>query len=116
MSDKIYVGGRRVNDSLEPIRQRALTFAESLDWHNAVIVDESDADPGVVQLRGSGDPALYRKFRIELDMRPERRAHYLKLAERENQHEMEAFLSGTWVLDVTCSATDIIEADWPHID
>ena len=110
------VGGRRVNDPLEPIRQRALRFAESVDWHNAVIVEECDADPDVVQLRGSGDPALYRKFRIELDMRPERRAHYVKLAERDNPDEMDAFLSGTWVLDVTCSATDIIEADWPNID
>ncbi|MEQ8784778.1 MAG: hypothetical protein RIC55_00695 [Pirellulaceae bacterium] len=105
-----------MSNPYESHRQRALAFAESQDWHNAVIVDEGEAESAVVLLRGSGDVTQYRRFRIEVEMKPERLAQIVEMANRDNPQEMEEFLSGTWTLDVTCSATDVIAADWPYIN
>lgn len=103
-------------DQREDIHRRALAFAESGDWCNPRIVSEKHADPEIVRIKGSGNVDDYRLLRVEVDMRPEFQSRVTKLATQNDKSELEAFLDGTWTMDITCSNTDVIDVEFPFID
>jgi hypothetical protein len=103
-------------DKREDIYRRALAFAESGDWCNPRIASEADADPEIVRIKGSGNVDDYRFLRVEVDMRPEFQSRVTKLATQNDESELEAFLEGTWTMDITCSNTDVIDVNFLFID
>ncbi len=59
----------------DPIRARALRFAETFDWINPVIVAEQPANPDTVVRFGNGPPSGYREFTVELQWSANARCH-----------------------------------------
>ena len=107
---------RNIVSNFEANRKRAVAFAESGVWCKPIVVSEQDADDTIVCQKGSGDPSHYRRFRIEVEMRPETQAKSLQLASENDESDLAEYLREKWVMDVTCSATDVIEVDFPFVD
>ena len=89
-----------LTDNTELIRRRALQYVSTLDFVAPNIVDVREADANIVAQLGSGSASAYRTSRIEMRY-PE---------------DLEDLFDVPSTIDVTCSATDVIRADFPFID
>ena len=102
------------NDSLlefperyEPMRRRALAYVESTSWIEPVILHGQEPNLLTVESRGSGNLAAYRRFRIEM-WRPENERSKI-LSAAPSAPKKARYLDAPVTLDITCSASDVIE-------
>jgi hypothetical protein len=95
----------------DPIRSRALRFAETFDWINPVIIAGQPANPDIVTRFGSGALGDYHEFTIEMQWSPKQRDDLLTTSP-----DLKMFLDAPNTVRVTCSATDIISHEYPGVD
>ena len=100
----------------DPIRARALRFAETFDWINPVFVADQPANPDIVARFGNGTIGDYHEFTIEMQWSSKQRDHLLATSNQDDLHSLEMLLDSPNTLRVTCSSTDIIAHDFPGVD
>jgi hypothetical protein len=100
----------------DPIRARALRFAETFDWINPVIVADQPATPDIVSRFGNGMVDGYHEFTIEMQWSSKQRDHLLATSNRDDLHDLKMILDSPNTIRITCSATDIIFHDFPGVD
>ncbi|MEO9592824.1 hypothetical protein [Rhodopirellula bahusiensis] len=100
----------------DPIRSRALRFADTFDWINPVIVADQSANPDIVARFGNGVVDDYHEFTIEMQWSAKQRDHLLATSNRDDLHDLKMILGAPNTVRVTCNATDIIFHDFPGVD
>jgi hypothetical protein len=100
----------------DPIRARALRFAETFDWIDPVIIADQPANSETVARFGNGDVDDYHEFTIEMQWSDKQRDHLLRTAKPEEIADLKMVLGSPNTLRVTCSATDVIAHDFPGVD
>ena len=91
----------------EPMRRRAFAYVESTRWVEPVVLYEHEPKPLIVESCGSGDLGDYRNFRFEL-WKPENERSRV-LSATLDAPKTARYLDAPINLDITCSATDVIE-------
>ena len=107
-----------MNDNQSQVRRRALAHIESLSlWINPTIVKDLPPDAVVLSRHDAVDPTQYREIHIELYL-PEETLNEAVAANSSTPDEakdVERFLTGPWEVVITCSATDVVDVDWPGV-
>ena len=100
----------------DPIRARALRFAETFDWINPVVIADQPASPEIVARFGNGTTTDYHEFTIEMQWSPKQRDYLLATSNHDELHDLKMILDSPNTIRVTCSANDIIFHNFPRVD
>jgi len=99
------------------ILNRALQYLTEERWVEPAIISISPIDAHLLDKLSNKMGSSYRKIRISVAMDASRKRMILETIKDPVDHEeAERFLESNWLIDITCSASDIVEVSHPFVD
>lgn len=99
------------------ILERALQYLTKERWVEPAVISVSPIDAQLLDKLSNKAVCAYRKIRMSVAMDASRKLMILETIKDPVDHaEAERFLEGNWLIDITCSASDIVEVSYPFVD